>query len=231
MQTQDTDFKNAHLTRQMDLIPVHVLGIPIHIVGAGAVGSFTALSLAKTGFNNITVYDDDEVSIENMNSQFYRFKDIGSTKTKALQDLVMEFTQTKIKSVFGKWAPNIPVEMRGIVINAADSMQVRKDLFDFCTKDFRIHWFIDGRMGAENALMYTMNPQSKKDQESYAKTLYTDKDAVAEKCTAKATCYTATMLAGMIVKSVKDLATKAEYPRIVMWNIKDNQQQVWKGGV
>ena len=63
--------RNEHLIRQFDLIPEDVLGEPITIIGVGAIGSWTTLALAKMGFQNLTVFDDDKVSIENMNSQFY----------------------------------------------------------------------------------------------------------------------------------------------------------------
>ena len=64
-------FPNAHLTRQLDVIPVEILDEPINIIGAGAVGSFTALTLAKMGFAQIAVWDDDVVSEENLNAQFF----------------------------------------------------------------------------------------------------------------------------------------------------------------
>lgn len=226
------EFKNAHLTRQSGLIPAAVLTQPVHIVGAGAIGSFVALSLAKMGMTDITVYDYDTVSIENMSCQGYRFKDIGVSKVRALREIIEEYTNYSVNIHDGKWAPTLTQydnQMRGIVINCADSMEVRKQLFDYCVSDFRVNWFIDSRMGAESALMYVMRPQNAKDQETYRKTLYSDKDAVTEPCTAKSTIYTANMLSGLVVKSVKDLLTRSKYPRVSLWSIKENALQVFSG--
>jgi tRNA A37 threonylcarbamoyladenosine dehydratase len=74
---------NKYLTRQSDLIPEAILSTPITVVGAGAIGSFTVLTLAKMGFNNITVFDDDEIDFVNINNQFYRISDIGKKKVDA----------------------------------------------------------------------------------------------------------------------------------------------------
>lgn len=224
-------FDSSHLTRQLDIIPLNSLVVPVHIVGAGAIGSFITLMLAKMGITDITVYDYDTVSVENMSCQFYRFSDIGKNKVDALKDIVESFTNIKIKTVAKAWTKEMPVEFRGIVISAADSMEVRKELFEHCKKDFRIQWFIDSRMGAETALMYVMNAQKKVDQDAYANTLYTDKEASQERCTAKSTIYTANLLSGHVVKAVKDLITRQPYPRVTMWNIASNTKTCYAGTI
>lgn len=220
--------EHEHLTRQIDLIPVATLGLPIKIIGAGAIGSFVALQLAKMGFEDITVWDHDTVDTVNMNCQFYRFKDIGKPKVIALQQLIEDFTNVKIKACHGKWQPY--TEDGGVFIVAVDSMETRKEIFaaikDNC---FNAKYIIDPRMGAEDALMYTINPFSEKDCTTYEKVLYSDKDSVQERCTAKSTIYTANLLSGLVSKAVKNLACKEPYPRVSMWSIGKNQLQSWEG--
>lgn len=225
------EFQHSHLTRHIDIINPEQLAVPIHIIGAGAIGSFAALMLAKMGATDITVWDNDIVSIENMSCQFYRFKDIGTKKVTALAAIIEDFTGVKIKAIPIHWDAKASQDTRGLVISAADSMEVRKDLFNYCKKDYRIRWFMDTRMGAETALMYVMQPDKSEDCTSYANSLYEEKDAVQEKCTAKSTIYTANMLSGHLVKAVKDCLTKQEYPRITQWSIKHNEMQVYRGGV
>jgi hypothetical protein len=84
-------------------------------------------------------------------------------------------------------------------------------------------YVIDPRMSAETALMYTMNPMNDRDDESYRNTLYTDANAVQERCTAKSTMYTVLSISGLVAKTVKDIVTGSPYPRVTMWSIKDNQ--------
>lgn len=214
-----------HLIRQAEILAESHLNKPITIIGAGAIGSFTCLTLAKMGFEYIKVIDFDKIEIENMNSQFYRHSDIGKYKVHALQDLVQDFTCTIISTEVDKYSD---ATYPGIVISAVDSMAARKQIWDaHVMKSFQTELFIDPRMGAEVGLAYAMNPCSEIDRATYEKTLYTDQEAVFERCTAKATMYTACMLSGHIAKIVKDFVTKAPYSRITQWSIKDNVFQAY----
>lgn len=215
----------ARLSRQLDIIPTEALGRKITIIGAGAIGSWTALALAKMGLGDICVYDYDDVSIENMNCQFFRNSDIGKPKVEALKSLVKDFTDTDIDVV------NAPYDgkqrFRGIVISAVDSMKARKLIWDSHRGNYGTDFVIDPRMGAEQALMYVMRPTDDKDIATYEKTLYTDAAAVAERCTAKSTIYTANLLSGMVAKAVKDIITNNKHVRTMQWSIKDNHQLCW----
>jgi molybdopterin/thiamine biosynthesis adenylyltransferase len=218
---------NEHLTRQAEIIPSEVLGERITIIGAGAIGGWVALSLAKMGFNNLTVYDDDTVSIENMNCQFYPYKAIGEKKVDSLKKLVKAFANVEIMTFDRRFSSELDNMQSGIVISAVDSMSARKAIWEkhkFCgTTKF----IIDPRMGAEKSLMYVMCPTSEKDINSYEKTLYTDENAVQERCTAKATIYTANLLAGQVCKAVKDIVVGKPYTRVSQWDIGNNAVAWW----
>jgi molybdopterin/thiamine biosynthesis adenylyltransferase len=219
-------FKNEHLTRQMDIIPMDILGEKITIIGAGAIGGWTTLALAKMGFCNITVYDFDKVDTVNLNSQFYRRKDIGKPKVAALQELVEDFTGVKIEAYETRYSGGI---FPGIVIAAVDSMEVRRLVWaQHANKSPFTKAVIDPRMGAETALLYVMRPMNLKDQTAYEKTLYSDSEAVQERCTAKATIYTANLLSGLAVKAVKDLLTRPDYLRSAQWDIAQNDLLCFK---
>lgn len=208
--------ENAHLTRQMDLIPLTCLDKKINIIGAGAIGSFTALSLAKMGFKDITVFDDDTIDVENMNCQFFRHSDIGKPKVVALQELVKDFTNITIETVQDRWTG---AKLEGIIIASVDSMAVRKQIFEaHFKKAFQTELVIDPRMGAETAILASYSPLSIKDGESYSKTLYSDEDAVQERCTAKSTMYCALGLSAMICSLVKAHVTNNDFPK---WKVYD----------
>jgi molybdopterin/thiamine biosynthesis adenylyltransferase len=214
-----------HLTRQFDLLPPSATKVPITVIGAGAIGSFTVLSLAKMGFEDITVFDDDTVSIENMNCQFYRFCDIGTPKVKALETIVHWFSKVNIRTIEARYEVGC---FPGIVISAVDSMGARRAIWEN-HKEISpgTKAVIDPRMGAENALLYVMNPMSEKDIVSYEKALYSDEDAYKERCTAKATMYTALLLSGLVCKAVKDLQTTENYLRTAQWDIASNTLHAW----
>ncbi len=219
-----------HLVRQYDLLPPSKTNIPISIVGAGAIGSHVALYLAKMGYANITVWDDDGVSEENMNSQGYRRKDVGFKKVDALYDIIEEYTAIKVTKRAEKYLENSEM-LNGIVICAADSMAVRKYCWEINKLNPFMKAYIDTRMGAENALLYCIKPDVEADVTEYEKTLWSDSDAVQLPCTAKATCYTATMLSGLACKAVKDITMDLPYPQSAQWSIKDHALMIWKGGI
>lgn len=214
-----------HLTRQFDLLPPDKTKIPITIIGAGAIGSFTALSLAKSGFEDITVFDNDKIEVENMNCQFYRREDIGHAKVTALQNLIYNFTGIEIKGCFAKYESGC---FPGIVISAVDNMATRQLVWEnHKAISPGTKAIIDPRMGAENALLFVMNPMEEKDTAAYEKSLYTDEAAHKERCTAKATMYTALLLSGLVCKAVKDLQTNSDYLRTAQWDIKGNSLLAW----
>lgn len=214
-----------HLTRQVDIIPMDSLRHKITIIGAGAIGSFTALALTKMGFTDVEVWDFDEVSVENMNCQWYRFGDIGKPKVNALQELVFDFTKIKI---IPKQERYVDQELSGILITAVDSMAARKQIWErLKAGNYGVTWLIDPRMAAEYAMSFVINPWDEKDRETYEKVLYSDEESVNERCTAKATMYTSTMIAGYVAKHVKDLITDGKYARVTHWNIGTNVLQNW----
>jgi molybdopterin/thiamine biosynthesis adenylyltransferase len=211
--------KQVYLTRQYDLIPNAVLDKQITIVGAGAIGSFVALSLAKMGYSNITVYDDDMIEPENMNCQFYPIAAIETHKVTALQKLVKEFTGTDITVHAERVTANTMITGEYLIC-AVDSMAVRKFLFETC---WATRVLIDPRMGAEYATMAVITQNDDKGIiDNYAKSLYSDSEAVQERCTAKATVYTSMMIAGQVCKAVKDTSLGEDYLRDLDWSIKHN---------
>lgn len=213
-------FLNEHLTRQMDIIPMGILDTKITVVGAGAIGSWVVLSMAKMGFHDITVYDHDKVDTVNLNSQFYPKFEVGRPKVVALHALVKTFTGLDITIHESKYEVGM---FPGIVISAVDSMATRELIWrNHAKKSPFTLAVVDPRMGAQDALLYVMNPMDTKDCVSYPKTFYTDSEAVQERCTAKATIYTANLLAGLVVKGVVDRLTRPDYLRVAEWNIREN---------
>lgn len=205
-----------HLTRQSDLIDVSALeNLNVLVIGCGAIGSFATLALAKMGVEKITCYDPDSVDIVNMNNQFYRFKDIGTNKAQALRQLVYDFTQVNITAVSEEFKPDTK-HYADIVIMAVDSMKVRERL----SQVIKAKYLIDTRMSAEKYTQYVVDMRSTASVASYNKTLYTDAEAVAERCTAKSTIYTALTSGSMVCKAVKNIVAKELYPRTILMDLK-----------
>ena len=106
--------------RQRDIIPPEKLAaLEVTIIGAGAVGSFTCLTLAKMGVMNITVYDGDTVEEHNLPNQWYRPRDLGRQKVDALAEIIHEFTDVTLTTHPRNYTHE---PLSGIVICCVDSM-------------------------------------------------------------------------------------------------------------
>lgn len=219
--------KHENLIRQMAIIPMDALKMKVTVIGAGAIGSHVVKSLAQMGMGDITVFDDDVVSFENMNAQGFGLSHVGKPKVEALADIVKEYTGIEITAKRERYKEG---RFDGIVVSAVDNMATRKLIWDeHKAKAVNCVAFIDPRMGAENAMLFHMNPMNPVDQKTYEKGLYSDDDAVREPCTAKATIYTALLLSGLVCKAVKDVITEEkETPlRTALWNIRGNDLEIW----
>ena len=193
----------------------------ITIVGAGAIGSYVAMSLARMGYHKLTVIDFDVVSEENMGSQGYFINDIGKPKVEALASHILNASgiqiQTRIERV-----DSYAILSDYITIASVDSMNARMDIFKACQ---RVGYFIDPRMGAEYAKMFVHDLSA--DQAKYKSTWYPDSEALDQPCTAKATVYCANILAGFVVKAVKDITCGAIYMRNLDFDIRLNSGIAW----
>lgn len=223
--------RNEHLTRQLAIINSDSLQKQkVYIVGAGAIGSFAALALVKMGIEKIEVWDNDNVDIVNMSNQFFRKKDIGKNKARALHDLILDFTDVSIKyheDTFdvGTGCNSFFDDEDAIIISAVDSMKVRTLIFNEIIENElqqQVKYIIDPRMSAETYLQLAVNTNDAKAVEVYKRSLYSDENAVQERCTAKSTIYTVTSSTGLICKTVKNIIMNESYPKNVQWDIKSS---------
>lgn len=73
----------------------------ILILGLGGVGGHAAISLIRSGIENITLVDFDKVDITNINRQIIAFHStIGKNKTKVMNDMILDINpQAKIRLI------------------------------------------------------------------------------------------------------------------------------------
>jgi molybdopterin-synthase adenylyltransferase len=193
----------ARFDRQADLIKCD-MRTPIMIVGAGGIGSFTTLTLAKMGFDNLIVYDFDTIEEHNLPNQFYRHKDVGRPKVEALCDIVEEFTGVTIQYFDGKWvASDLNLYRPIVLISAVDNMMTRKEMWDGWTAMKDGCWFVDGRMGADQAEVYVIPSGDLKAFRLYNTHLWLDADTAPLPCTSKATMYNVLTIASLIANNVR----------------------------
>jgi molybdopterin/thiamine biosynthesis adenylyltransferase len=198
-------------TRQFDIIDIESCrNNRIAIIGCGAIGSFTAISLAKMGFTKFVLCDFDEIENHNLPNQFFEEVDVGHFKSDRTKYHMIKFNSncdiesfsydiTKTKVFFKK-------DIK-IVISCVDNMETRKYIFNRCKMNKHIQLFIDTRMGGLHGQVYTVDMNSIKSIKNYEKSLFKTSEAVQLRCTEKSIIFTvlgiASIVCNQIVKALK----------------------------
>lgn len=209
--------------RQLGLFDPEKYNAPVTIVGAGAIGSNTALCLAKMGIGPITVYDADGVEPHNQAGQLYSLDDIAKPKVTALNELVSRLADVEIVPVEKMWEPADGFQSR-IVISAVDSMKVRKEIFEAVKYQMGQSLFVDGRIGGLTAWVLFAGPMDYATLKRYEKHLYDDDHAVDLPCTERSIYDVNLVIAGMIARGVRDHLVHGTVPGNVIY---DAANGVW----
>lgn len=210
--------------RQRDLVDNKIFNEQIHIIGVGGIGSFTALTLAKMGFMFINVYDMDTVEEHNLPNQFYRAKDIGRNKADALVNLIKDFERQAIVGAYPiQWTAN--TILNGIVIMAVDTMQTREEIYHAIKKNKNVIGFIDGRMGGQQAEVYTVKRSKKDDIAFYESWLLIDSEIEPLRCTEKAIIYNVVFIASLIANQLRLLLSGMIYKQGLVMDF-DNSELI-----
>lgn len=168
-------------SRQVNILKPDEFTTPIHIIGGGATGSWMALSLAKMGIQNITVYDFDEVGMHNLPNQAFGLKDVGRNKAMSIRNLIAFLTGFKIKGINTKLEGGEPLQ--GIVFVLTDTMKSRANIYRKSIKNNpNIDLLIETRMDLRGGRIYAIDVKDEKMIKKYEETLYGDSEAEVSAC-------------------------------------------------
>ena len=181
------------------------------------------------GCENMSLWDFDTVSVENIGVQNYPESTIGLPKAQALElifnfnraipkEAKLKFNNSKFKaSEFKKDGSN------KIVFLCLDSMKYRKLITETIKEDSSVKLIVDTRMSAETLLTMLFTPDRFED---YAKTLYSDEEAHQESCTRKSTTYCVDVVTGLAIANykfwLKDLQEPTKYYNDYIWCLEGN---------
>lgn len=152
----------------------------INIIGAGSIGSFTALLLAKLRRYKLLVCDHDVVEAHNQRNQLYRASDQKKLKVVALKEITRKITG-ELLNARRKYVDEKSL-LHGAVVVAVDSMKSRQMIFKACRYKADIPLYVEARAGGDGAIVYALDPRDPDHVEFYEDTLYDDKEAVAAPC-------------------------------------------------
>lgn len=188
---------------------------PVLLLGAGGIGSWTALMLARLGME-ITIYDHDLYEVHNMTGQLVRQKDIGKAKTEASYEILREFAPDASVMVDGKYTDDSLTN--DIVICGFDNMEARKIAFskwkahimNLPTERRTQCFFQDGRLNAELLQIFSISGEDDIAIMNYeANHLFNDDEVAELECTFKQTSHCAAMIGSHMVAFLTNWATNA----------------------
>lgn len=204
--------------RQLDILPPDKwVNQGVTIIGAGGIGSPTALLLAKMGCQQLNIYDFDKVELHNLPNQMYplwvdsttadeaeSIETIGLNKAFALSQLLLQFSD----NVTVGFEPEkyVDQELSPIVIGAVDSMEVRQTILDqVIAQNETVKLYIDGRIGGQVSMVYALDPSNPEQVAWYIKeAMFKDEEAVELPCTGRATMFNGFGIASLIGAVIKE---------------------------
>lgn len=104
------------------------------IVGAGALGNFVALGLAKLGFGRADVIDHDTVEQTNLNRQVLYYDQVDKEKAKALAAKIRKISSGKVKAdgIVEKFTEKSEFERKyDLLLDCVDNFTVRAIINDY----------------------------------------------------------------------------------------------------
>ena len=187
--------------RQRGLVPpARLAACRAVVVGVGAIGRQVALQLAAVGVPHLTLYDDDDVGVENLAPQGYWAADLGRPKVHATADVCSKIHPAAVvvpvaerfrRSTVSPWGHDGDL----IVFSCVDSIATRRTIWESVRPYGAC--YLDGRMSAEVIRVLAVGDPPT--DTGYATTLFSANEAHVGACTARSTIYTASIAAGLMV--------------------------------
>lgn len=178
----------------------------IVIGGAGGIGSWVALFLARIG-HSLLLYDNDVIEEVNLAGQFYNKSQINLNKAVATKENILKFAPTFIQT-FQEYTEETGL-ISDIMFSCFDSIKARKIMFNaWKTNPDRIA-FIDGRMLAEDGQVFCVTPETETEYEE--KHLFEDSEVQDAPCSFKATSHCGALIASLMVNNLNSILTNLAY--------------------
>ena len=191
------------------------------IAGAGMIGGWTALALARA-VGKLYIFDHDKVEDVNVGCQPYSLNNVSAPKSSTIESFCSGLPVTSLNMKFpprnNAWANDVT----GVVC-AIDSMAGRRIAAERCHK-LSIPFFLDGRILGEVAVLAIVQHEHKgTDYDAYLANLPSDKDVPNATCGASGTAYAGMFLASRITADLNNLMRGQRLPALRVWHVGQEQ--------
>ncbi len=209
-------------TRHRELFNPYYVEAPVHVIGAGALGSWIALALSKLGVEYITVWDFDKIEEHNVSNQAYSVWDVNNPKTSAIADLIKNNVGNEIKIVNERFTNQ---RLAGVVFLMVDSMEVRRQIWENSIKmKSAVKLLVEARMGLDIGRIYNVEPMNTEHIRQYESNYsYNDDEADESACGASQTVITtATGIASWCVRQLINWHNNTRLDNEILIDFKNN---------
>jgi hypothetical protein len=181
--------------RQATLVPRDRLaGLPVSVIGVGAIGRQVALQLAALGVNRLQLVDFDLVEPTNITTQGYLESEVGQSKVAATARAVATIdAKIDVELVADRYRPTL--KTGEALFLCVDSITSRAAIWRGAGR--HTQFWCDGRMLGE--VMRIVTVADDLGRQHYPTTLFGQAEAQAGACTARGVIYTASIAAGLMV--------------------------------
>lgn len=209
-------------SRQKAVFNNELFNTPVHVIGAGATGSWVVLMLAKMGVKKIHVWDFDTVAEHNIPNQAFKRELIGKSKVNAIMETVDVFDECAL--VLHDEMVTADTRLYGVVFMLTDTMSSRKEIWEGAIKNkINVKLLIETRMDLRGGFVYVINPTSPKQIKEYEESFYTDDEAEVSACGASQTLIaTAMQISSVAVWQMINYSNGKDMDNLICISSEDN---------
>lgn len=172
----------------------------VHLIGAGSVGSWVAVMLARVGITDIHVWDGDSVASHNVPMSAYGKDDVGKVKVIALRELIERETGVRI-TTHEKMYEGEPLR-NASVISCVDTMVARSVIWNAVKRKPTIDFFGDTRLNAAFIDILSIAPCKTGEIKDYETLSFSDEDAQIQVCGMHGIVLATSRAAGIVVANL-----------------------------
>jgi len=155
---ENFDLREGARGRAHPVLPSHNLfeKTSLAVVGAGALGNFVGLGLAKAGFKNITFIDPDPVELTNLNRQVLFWDAVGQPKAEALARRLKEWFGVAATAETAYVTQGTDLGEYAVVFDGTDNFETRIILSEKCREGGQV--LISGGTGVTAGQVVVYDP-------------------------------------------------------------------------
>lgn len=202
--------------RQSRIIHPTLADKDIIIAGAGMVGSWATLGLARVA-GSITVLDFDEVEPVNIGVQAFNRTHEGMNKAKALASMCEGFPITVIEGTAPQDFPEVKFSGKNtMVVSAVDSLDARREIGEWASKN-GVSFLVETRVRGE--LLAVLTVQRSEDYQPYISAIPQEDDVEDVPCGLNGAVQTGMFAGSKVVSAVNGFCKGLALPALRLYHV------------